>query len=83
MNPRPLTKAESDELKALYERPFSNLARFQELRDQCWLYGDSTVQPRAFEGLMPRYAGYRQPLDLGGATIGMVEQPDGSIRIVP
>lgn len=25
----------------------------------------------------------RHPLDLGGVTIGMVEQPDGSIAIVP
>lgn len=71
----PLTAAESAELKGLTEEfynafsrglvmPKERTARRRALATQLFLYGDSTVEAKSFEGLLPRSARqvYRTPL---------------------
>ncbi len=46
---------------------------------------EGAIESEAIASLPGGYAGGQQrfPLDLGSVTIGMVEQHDGSVRIVP
>jgi hypothetical protein len=54
---KPLTKAESEELRALNGRTLTlpEFKRRSELRDRCLLYGQEGVEAQAFVGLEPRY----------------------------
>lgn len=57
--PGRLTIAEAAELRALYELPAlepRDRKRFTDLAGRCFLYGQEGIEPRAFEGLEPRYS---------------------------
>lgn len=44
---------------------------------------EAAIESEAIRSLPGCGPGMHWPLDLGGVVIGLAEQPDGSIRIVP
>jgi hypothetical protein len=44
---------------------------------------EAAIESEAIASLPGGMRGMHWPLDLGGVAIGMVEQADGSVRIVP
>lgn len=44
---------------------------------------EAAIESEAIASLPGGLRGMHWPLDLGGVTIGMAEQADGSVRIVP